>query len=169
MLNDAYKVSVVGIDPGLVDTGVVQYLINSATKQIDLAPLVITRQPAIEIARQVLTLSPMKNPNRFVFVEAYRPRQHFNTDARMMGLVKDVAYECGGRAIPNTGVKKVVKPALLGIMQSQKFALTTNHDDLVSAARIALLGMMKNPDLNELLSDIVRDYIDGSEWDVRIV
>jgi hypothetical protein len=43
--------------------------------------------------------------------------------------------------------------------------MSTHHDDLRSAARILVLGMLKNPMLNEVLSDYVRDRIKGRPWD----
>ena len=56
------------------------------------------------------------------------------------------------KVIKNTAVKKLVPPPLLDMLQLYYFSQASHHQDLRSAARIALLGMMKDPDLNMRLS-----------------
>jgi hypothetical protein len=67
----------------------------------------------------------------------------------------------------NTGVKKIVKRPLMELLGVWSFATGTHHQDLRSAARIALYGMLKHEPLNRLLSDVVRDHLRGEDWDVR--
>jgi hypothetical protein len=52
---------------------------------------------------------------------------------------------------------------LLGVW---KFKTPTHHQDLRSAARILLLGMFKDPQLNKLIADIVRSHLRGKDWSV---
>lgn len=54
---------------------------------------------------------------------------------------------------------------LLGVW---KFSTVTHHQDLRSAARIALFGMLKNEETNRLLADVVADHLKGSDWDVAV-
>jgi hypothetical protein len=66
------------------------------------------------------------------------------------------------------GVKKIVKPAVLITLGAWLFSTPTHHDDLRSAARIAVLGMMKDPEMNLLLADIIRDHLGGQPWTIQI-
>lgn len=58
-------------------------------------------------------------------------------------------------ALDNSGVKNMVSRALLELLHSWQFPTKSNHQDVRSAARIAILGMLKNEHLNRLLADIV--------------
>lgn len=58
-------------------------------------------------------------------------------------------------ALDNSGVKNIVSRALLELLHSWSFTTKSNHQDVRSAARIAILGMLKNNHLNQLLADIV--------------
>jgi hypothetical protein len=65
------------------------------------------------------------------------------------------------------GVKKVVKSPLMELLGVWDFRLKTHHQDLRSAARIALLGMLKDDHLNKLLTDVVADHLRGENWNVH--
>ena len=43
----------------------------------------------------------------------------------------------------------------------------THHQDLRSAARIALLGMLRDEQMNRLLADVVRDHLAGETWTIQ--
>lgn len=160
---------IVGVDPGIVDTGIVRYRIGKSDRLITVKPAVVTRATATEIANQVSVLGGV---NRRVFIEGYRPRGHLATNQKMTTLVHEIKVACGPHAkvLPNTGIKSVVKPALLALLCSdaQRFShIPTHHGDLVSAARIAILGMLKDPELNRVLADIVRDTLNNRPWTVE--
>jgi hypothetical protein len=53
---------------------------------------------------------------------------------------------------------------LLGVW---KFHTVTNHQDLRSAARIALYGMVKSETLNKVLYSVVDDHLVGRAWRVH--
>jgi hypothetical protein len=55
---------------------------------------------------------------------------------------------------------------VLEALGAWKFQTTTHHQDLRSAAKIAVLGMMKQEHTNLLLAAIIRDHIDGRPWKV---
>jgi hypothetical protein len=99
-----------------------------------------------------------------IYVEGYRSRGNLGHDKDMLIAVRDMVAATKGKALDNTGVKKTVKPAVLQALGVWKFSTPTHHDDLRSAARIAVLGMLKEH--NELLADVIRDYIDGRPWRV---
>lgn len=156
---------VVGIDPGLVHTGVVQWFFTPEQKDIRVYAEAILGPDATSTA--VWINRSVHFPTPHIFIEDYRPRSHFNTDARMGKAVQEFRAVTRGRVLDNTGVKKVVRRELLELVGGWKFSIRTNHDDLRSAARIAVLGMLKDEQMNHLLADIVRDHLNGETWTVR--
>lgn len=153
---------VVGVDPGLVNTGLVSMLFLPGQKEIHVEHLVIggPDTPAAKLWKYTM-------PDAVVFIEDYRPRQHYGSDARMTKAVQDFRRELGGTVLPNTAVKKVVKQPLMEVLGVWKFSTVTHHQDLRSAARIALLGMLKSEPMNALLTEVVRDHLKGVPWAVR--
>ena len=57
--------------------------------------------------------------------------------------------------LDNTGVKKVVTKPLMQLLDCWDFPTVTHHQDLRSAARIALYGGLKDQEINSLLTKIV--------------
>lgn len=160
---------VTGIDPGLVDTGIVSFRFEVNLCQIFVSWNVQTRQPAIAIARTAAMLHSPVYVN-YIFIEGYRPRSHLNTDAKMTALVHDLHQLLpDAKVLNNTGIKKVVKPRLLELLNVDMFPVATHHGDLVSAARIAVLGMLKDPDLNRLLVKVVSATLTQSRWQVTVL
>lgn len=168
---------VVGIDPGLVHTGVVRMIFDPYDRvvTVEAEPVVGPNGSAVRgfidegsrrlfdnIDRRLLHLRPP------VFIEGYRPRSHFDTDARMVKAVHDIKT-CvpWSKVLNNTGVKKVVTEDLMRLLGVWRFAAVTHHQDLRSAARIGLLGMYKIPELNRVVADVVADHLAGRPWDVR--
>ena len=74
----------------------------------------------------------------------------------------------GGKLLRNMGVKKVVTKELMDLLHCWSFPTRTHHQDLRSAARIALLGMMLEPAIKQLLFTYSTDTIDGRNWDVSV-
>lgn len=159
---------VIGIDPGLIDTGLVALNFNVFTKEIFVRYAVKSRAKAPEIAASAaLLLSARHSPRYHIFIEGYRPRSNFNTDVKMLELITQLKAEMpAAKVINNTGIKKVVKPKLLEFLRIDSFPLTTNHGDLVSAGRILVLGMLKDPELNKLLTSVFTDLYQGHPWTV---
>jgi hypothetical protein len=164
-------IHVIGIDPGLVDTGIVYYEIEHAQRQIILRYRVVNGGNPLHISSTISTLLKGVSAAHplHIFIEAYRPRHRLNTDANMVELVREIQKKTRGKVIPNTGIKRVVKPDLLKLLRSDKFSIASNHQDLLSAARIAVLGMLKDDTLNRVLSDVVRDQVVNSiDWKVDV-
>ena len=169
-LSPGGKYVIVGIDPGIVNTGIVVYYIYPNIRLISVAHTAIVGCDVQDIRaylKQYALDGPL--PWTYLFVEAYRPRSHFDTDARMGAAVNDIK-RMGDNiyALDNTGVKNVVSRALLELLNSWNFSTKSNHQDVRSAARIAILGMLKNETLNRLLAQVVFSKINGdSEWVVN--
>lgn len=142
------NICVLGIDPGLVHTGVVELYFNFSAILLSIRSQVFlpTEIPSIPNWRT-------QPPTGVVFIEAYQPRSHFATDTRMLELIQQLRQLLpDAKVIKNTAVKKLVPASLLYMLQLYDFSQASHHQDLRSAARIALLGMMKDPDLNMRLS-----------------
>lgn len=165
---------VLGIDPGLVHTGMVLfhfntvhgsyysehyavpgYLDEKGKQQVDI----------VKVADQAKTLHN-NMPLNAVFIEAYRARSNFQHDARMSTAVTSLRRLIpNAETLDNTGVTKVVKSELMKLLGVWKFPTVTNHQDLRSAARIALLGMFKDASMNEIIAGIVQSHINGTPWE----
>jgi hypothetical protein len=154
---------VVGVDPGLVHTGVVQLCFRPERQHITISSHAVVGCKADEVQR-IVTHAGLK-PDA-IFIEGYRPRSNLNSDKRMVEGVAEIRKATKGTVLLNTGVKKVVKKSLMELLGVWSFSTVTNHQDLRSAARIALLGMLKDEQMNRLLSDIVRDHLEGRDWHV---
>ena len=158
---------VVGIDPGLVHTGVVRLVFYPGVRSFLVEHEAIAG-PNVQAARQWIG-EPYLLPMAEVFVEGYRPRSAYNTDSRMTDAVQQFRRGItGAKVLDNTGVKKIVTRELLEVLGLWKFTTVTNHQDLRSAARIAVLGMLKDEQHNRLLADVVRDHLDHKPWAVRV-
>ena len=154
---------VLGIDPGLVDTGVVRMFFNPQEKSYARDYHVFTA-----LGTEVEPLvSWYDNAPGVTFIEAYRPRSAFTTDARMGTLVNDIRRAIpGSKTLLNQGAYSVVKQPLMEALDVWNFRWKTHHQDLRSAARIALFGMLKDPDMNRVIYDYITDYLAGNPWEM---
>lgn len=141
---------VAGIDPGLVHTGLVVLKFTENFRRLGVSTAVIDGldAPATQ-AELVKLVRPTPVDLVDVFIEKYRPRSGFSTNDRMMEANTTFPAETGGTLLLNMGVKKVVTPALMQLLDLWTFKPTTHHQDLRSAARIALFGMMRDDFLNK--------------------
>jgi hypothetical protein len=157
--------TLIGVDPGLVDTGVVAIHLFPLTKSIEVRHRIVKGDVVTEIAEAIDDLSD--GQAAYTFVEQYRDRGTvFQQHGRMRELeVRLKSHLIGAKFLDNMGIKTVVARALMKLLHVWDFP-TTNHRDLQSAARIAILGALKNPELNDLLTDYVIDHVDGIVWRV---
>lgn len=161
---------VVGIDPGLVHTGLVVTEWHTGTELIARSHEVIqgaTRQDHVD--QVVETLSGLGKLDR-VFIESYRNRGNsYGTDPAMrelMQMLRAATTRWPVSVLDNTGVKKVVRAPLMKAVGLTGWP-TTHHQDLESAARILLYGMLKDPDLNQVVAEAVIAHVDGRGWTVH--
>ena len=163
------SVHVIGIDPGLVDTGLVALSLSREKRTVTVQHAVVEGYDVDKIEELVRA-----RPRSRVFAEKYRPRKHLSSDERMVkgeALLKSRLVQSMHlplHLLNNTGVSTTVKPGVLQLLGLWKFSTATHHQDLRSAARIAVLGMLKDNDTNRLLSDVVRDAINGRPWRVKL-
>lgn len=158
---------VAGVDPGIVDTGLVVLMFQPEARQLDVAHAVISGLDADATRVQLEAIvSPRSITTIDTFIEKYRVRAgHVTNDAMLAAntLFKDALH---GHLQQNMGVVKIVGKPLLELLQLWTWP-TTHHQDLRSAARIAVLGMMLDRNLNALLYQYVTDNLDGRTWNVR--
>lgn len=156
---------IVGVDPGLVDTGAVALRFDPIDEIVLIQHAVLPAPATLELRVWLNALPGPYVPK--TYIEQYRPRQRMNTDVRMIQLEQEIRSQIPGAVfLPNMGIKKVVTEDLMRMLQVWTWKTTTHHQDLRSAARIALLGMMKDSWTNELLADVVKDHLEGRTWGV---
>lgn len=154
---------IVGIDPGIVHTGMVLISMDPGQHIIEVSHEVIA---GVDTTRAQQFLGGYR-PTAPVFIEGYRQRSNYGTNDRMIQAV--AAYRQAfprSKVIQNTGVKQVVRRPLMELLGVWKFSTPTHHQDLRSAARIAIYGALKQDTYNELIYTIVRDHLDGHTWSV---
>ena len=147
-------ITLIGIDPGIVDTGAVTFTLDPENTALSVTSEKLEGghyAPIVEYVKR------KKRSMTFIFVEKYRDRGTvFNTHGTMRNIESAVQ-----RALPtavildNTGVKQVVTKSLMQLLGCWDFSTTTNHQDIRSAARIALYGGLKDPVINGFLTQIV--------------
>jgi hypothetical protein len=172
------KVVLGGIDPGIVDTGLVIIELDNKFETVSYRYKLWTE--VTEIVHHSMIVDPkflsqlgttVKAATKkgvgyktLVAVEGYRNRgKNPVQDQRMSDLVQTIRRAVkGSQIVDNTGVKNVVKPRVMG-MFGFEFP-RTNHQDLESAARIALKLGYQDDDANTVISDFVLAEISGSPW-----
>lgn len=155
---------IVGVDPGLVHTGVVRLLFKQPAKELLIETHVIDGLDA-EAVNEWTYQTGLPRPK--VYVEKYRPRQNLSSDTRMVQGEQDIKRELPAAVLlNNTGVKKVATESLMQAMGLWSFKQSTHHQDLRSAARIAVLGMMKDEALNVVLADFVHAHLVNRPWTI---
>ena len=165
----ATLVTVVGIDPGLVNTGVVVLRANTRQHHLNVEHFVIDGK--VNHAKQVAELlDSLGYSTKHVFIEAFRERgNQYAQDKAMRELMADFRSVLPkATVLDNMGVKKIVPTEILGIFGMDNFP-TTHHRDLESAARILVYGMLKDDKLNEVVYSIVSDYVHLRPWSVMSV
>lgn len=160
------KHTIVGIDPGLVHTGVVvlELLPNLGRIIVDHFTIAGDKH-----ADQVVTELKARRVNtKHIFIESYRERgTSYRTNPKMRELLADFRKRFPKASIiDNTGVKKIVGSELLKVLGLTDFP-TTHHQDLQAAARILVYGMLKDDELNAMLTQVVTDFVDGRPWTIH--
>lgn len=170
---DTVKTTIIGIDPGAIHTGCVALLFNPPKRTIDVTYEVIDGVDVTAVRAWVET----KSPAWATFIEDYNPGNYGREDKRMSEALGRLKAEFPPsddpivKYVDNAGINTLLPSAVLEIFQVDRFPVTTHHNDLVSAGKIALLGMLqdKGPyNLRGIASNVVRDALWGSgyAWDV---
>jgi hypothetical protein len=147
-------ITLVGIDPGIVDTGAVTFSLDPVKLTLD-----VSAEKLLGSAPEPIEEYVTRNTRdrTFTFVEAYRDRGTvFNTHGTMRQIEAALRRSLPGvEILDNTGVKKVVTKPLMQLLNCWDFPTVTHHQDIRSAARIALYGGLKNTEINSYLTQIV--------------
>jgi hypothetical protein len=113
-----------------------------------------------------------------IFIEDYNPGNFGKIDKRMsesLGKLKaefppaDHPYIV--KYVDNAGVNTLLPTRVLNLFGVDRFPVATHHNDLVSAGKIALLGMLQDKSqhaLRLLVSRVVKDALKGQPWDVTL-
>jgi hypothetical protein len=156
---------IVGIDPGLVHTGLVRMIFLPIGDRIIVQHHVVLGDKPDEVADWIGSTTCRVRAR--IFGEDYRTRSSFNTDPRMREAVSNLKARLPSAVfLDNMGVKGVVKRPLMELLGVWKFSTPTHHQDLRSAARIALFGMLKDPELNAVITAAVKAHLAGRPWQV---
>lgn len=155
----------IGVDPGIVHTAGVALSIYPKSRAMATTLLVVDGIVPDELDKMISWVNSSPVPAG-VFIEKYRPRSNFQHDTDMIAGVDYLKRGCrNSEVLDNTGVVKTIRPNLLKLLNLWNFPQRTHHQDLRSAARIMLLGMLKDPEINEAMYHIVNDIqANASAW-----
>ena len=155
----------IGIDPGIVHTAAVMLVIRPLSRTVVTVNLVVDGIKPAELDKMIRWVNSNPLVDR-VFIEKYRPRSNLHHDMDMIAGVDYLKRGCyDSEVLDNTGVVKTIRPNLLKLLNLWDFQQKTHHQDLRSAARIMLLGMLKDPEINETMYHIVNDIqLNTSMW-----
>ena len=141
---------------GLVHTGVVSLVFEPSIHKVVNRAYVGRRADAGAVAAWIREWMAPR-----IYVEQYRTRQHLSSDMRTLKAELDrhdrpcpVLASCALWA--SSGSSRRID----GCQRSCDYLLFPTG--FRAAARIALLGMVKDDDTNAVLADVVRDHLDGN-------
>ena len=166
---------IIGIDPGIVHTGIVAYgICTHRPNRIPMIYRVIDTEdadaedrvklitegvskfledmlPEIAAINYATEETPM-----LVFIEDYRSRASSNKpDAQMREIVSALRRLLPlANVVDNTGSKKIARPELMRSLGLNTFR-ATHHQDLQAASRIMIYGALKQEHLNTLLAELL--------------
>lgn len=159
---------VIGVDPGIVHTGVVMLEFDHDNTQLGIGHAVVDGPDAQATYDACHDLVGLRWPDTVdVFIEKYRPRSGFDTNQDMITANSTFKQALHGKLMQNTGVKKIISRELMELFDLWSWPTPTHHDDLRSAARIAMLGMLLDKQLNRVIYDYVIASIEGKDWYVK--
>lgn len=168
------QTSIVGIDPGEVHTGCVALLFNEAERLITVDYAIINGVVANEVRAWIEDLT---RPAA-IFIEDYNPGNFGKTSKRMseaLGRLKAEFPPSDGptivKYVDNAGINTLIPIAVQKALGVHKFNVSTHHNDLNSAGKIAALGMLQDKsqhNLRLLLSRVIKDELwgPGHAWQV---
>ena len=153
--------TLIGIDPGLVHTGVVMIKIDTIKNIHRVEHKIVESDNPAETAAWVRRHDVSNQA--YIYIEKYLDRGTvFNTHSRMRVFEQELKRALPtAKLVDNTGAKKIVTRELMKLLDVWKFP-TTNHRDLQAAARIALFGALKDTELNRVLYNLTIKLLERS-------
>lgn len=136
----------IGVDPGLVNQGVIviHYSEDPHTPVIVQPYLVGSEEE--DLTALLHTLVDEHAPEQ-IFVEKFAVNRAHPTSAKMAGRVHAIVHNSTWKrrvkTISNTHIKSVVNKPWLALFKLDAFKTKSHHNDLLAAARILLLGIIR--------------------------
>ena len=160
---------IIGIDPGIVDSGAVSMQFDKRARVLDIDWLVVQNANSASGPEFIAEWIEHYGGKPSVFVEKYNPRPGMPTNAKMVELEHSLklALPKGAAFINNMGVKQVITRELMMLLNVWTYTHVTHHQDLRAAARIGLYGAVKDDELNEGIADVVHADRFGTAWTIR--
>ena len=173
------KLTLVGIDPGIVDTAAIAITLDFLRKRVNIVTQVWTnvtlRQHRkitindgyLDEIRAFVDHSAFENSATFTGIEGYRDRGYNMEQDQAMNAIIQSTQEIlpGSLIVDNTGIKKIVTEPMLKMFFCTRFQ-GTNHADIKSAARVALRVGIGVEAINHLLSDFIKQNLAGDTWEL---
>lgn len=168
------QTSIIGIDPGIIHTGCVAFLFNERDKELDVHYAVINGTEPVEVRAWI---EDQVKPGA-IYIEDYNPGNYQREDKKMseaLGRLKaefppaDSPYIV--KYVDNAGINTLIPVAVQKLYGIHKFNVATHHNDLNSAGKIALLGMLQDKSGNDfrgLVSWLVQADLAGRPWTVTV-
>jgi len=166
------KIALTGVDPGIVDTGLVRINLDSDKREWAVHAQVFHRmvnhnEDKVYVDEQALLVMSVVAGATLAGVEGYRPRgRNMIQDRMMTTLVQRIGRIQEFQVEDNTGIRQVVTNHTLRLFKVDRFDLPTNHADLKSAARVALMRGYRDDAANEVICQFFEDmlYPEGTPW-----
>lgn len=163
------NITLVGVDPGLVHTGVSCLTLYPKNNMYEVETFALdSNEGPVHVAVENIIdhLSRYKGNEPYIVVEKWRERGTITNEGQAMRkleselrsvLPKDTVF------LENMGAKRLVSNKLLDLFGLYKVQ-ATHHQDIQAAARIMLLGAIKNDLFNGTIYRFVTDALDGNPW-----
>lgn len=157
---------ITGVDPGLVDTGVVTMVFRPERRMFKVYAAAVRNSSKDQHNHAEAVAKTVEFQNRSmdrrlgpspVFVEEYRPRQKLQSDKQMLELQAHLRTELPDATfLGNQGIKQLITSDLMKLFDVWTFpGQPTHHQDLRSAARIALLGAVRDSTAQDIINQFV--------------
>lgn len=158
---------VAGVDPGIVHTGLVVLDFTPSARELEISHAVIDGLDAHTTRAELeAIIHPRSITTIDTYVEKYRVRGGHATNDQMLAANPLFQSVLAAHLQSNTGVQTTVNNAMLKLMELWHWP-TTHHQDLRSAARIAVLGMLLDKYLNTIVYQYITDNLNGRTWNVH--
>ena len=164
-------ITLFGVDPGIVHSGVVKLEIDPDKQQMVITPYVISatgkENKAEAMLEGILQVPGILSRSVIPVIEGYKDRgTAFATHGTMRELEtllkKGLSH---ATVLMNMGIRSVLTLGLQEVFHIKKFP-TTNHQDLQAAAKIAVYYGLKDDELNVIFTRILTDHLAGQPWEI---
>jgi len=164
------QVSVLGVDPGQVTTGMCHMVFDQARRTVTVRHAAVDGYGAgppdsisQAVARAVRQAKRWPKADLKV-VEDYIPRTGLPEDQAMSTIVALMEERKLAR-LNNAGIDQIVTTDMLKLLDAHNFSARSHHQDVRQAAKLCVLALLKNDRHNRMLAGIVADR-NTSPWQI---